>query len=251
MNKLKNKVALITGATSGIGRATAVDFIENGAEIIVTGRFQKTLDEAIAELGNNSKGIVSDASKMEDLLRLNESVSKLTSKIDILYVNAGYGKYAHIEDIDETHYNEQFDTLVKGTLFTVQQILPLMREGGSIILNTSIVTEVGMPASSVYSAAKAAVQSFLKTFAADLASRKIRVNAVSPGPISTNYFERSNLNEEQIEQMAESVLSQVPLARFGKPSEVAKVVTFLAGDESSYMHGTEVFVDGGFPKVKV
>ncbi|PKB18786.1 NAD(P)-dependent dehydrogenase (short-subunit alcohol dehydrogenase family) [Flavobacterium sp. 5] len=250
MTKLKNKTALITGGTSGIGKATAIDFIENGASVIITGRFQNTIDETINELGEKAKGIVSDAGKMADLLQLGDKVKMISPQIDILYVNAGFGKYAPIEQIDENHFDEQFNVIVKGTLFTVQQILPLMKEGGVIILNTSIVTEVGMPNSSVYSAAKSAVQSFVKTFASELASKKIRINAVSPGPISTNYFERSNLTTEQIEGLAGAVLPQVPLARFGQPSEVAKAITFLASEDASFMHGTEIFVDGGFPKIK-
>ncbi|MFC5976542.1 SDR family oxidoreductase [Flavobacterium salmonis] len=250
MTKLNKKVALITGGTSGIGKATAIDFIENGASVIITGRFQNTIDETIKELGEKAKGIVSDAGKMTDLLQLGDKVKLISPQIDILYVNAGFGKYAPIEEIDENHFDEQFNVIVKGTLFTVQQILPLMKEDGAIILNTSIVTEVGMPNSSLYSAAKSAVQSLVKTFASELASKKIRINAVSPGPIATNYFDRSNLTSEQIEGLAGAVLPQVPLARFGQPSEVAKAITFLASEDASFMHGTEIFVDGGFPKIK-
>lgn len=250
MINLTGKTALITGGTSGIGKATAIDFIENGAIVIITGRNQHTVNETINELGNQAYGIVSDSGKMSDLLELGNKVKSITPYIDILFVNAGFGKYAPIEQIDEAHFDEQFNVLVKGTLFTVQQMLPLMKEGGAIILNTSIVTEIGMSNSSVYSAAKSAVQSFVKTFASELASRKIKINAVSPGPIQTNYFDRSNLSQEQIQNMAGAVLPQVPLARFGQPSEVAKVVTFLASDASSFMHGAEVFVDGGFPKIK-
>jgi NAD(P)-dependent dehydrogenase (short-subunit alcohol dehydrogenase family) len=250
MTKLNNKVALITGGTSGIGKATAIDFIENGASVIITGRFQNTIDETINELGEKAKGIVSDAGKMADLLKLGDKVKLVSSQIDILYVNAGFGKYASIEQIDENHFDEQFNVIVKGTLFTVQQILPLMKEGGAIILNTSIVTEIGMQNSSVYSAAKAAVQSFVKTFASELASKKIRINAVSPGPIETNYFDRSNLTAEQIQSIAGAVLPHVPLARFGQAFEVAKAITFLASEDASFMHGTEIFVDGGFPKIK-
>lgn len=250
MPKLENKVAIVTGGTSGIGKATAIDFIENGATVIITGRFQNTIDETIGKLGERAKGIVSDAGKMSDLLQLCSKVEAISSQIDVLFVNAGFGKYAPIEGIDEEHFDEQFNVIVKGTLFTVQQILPLIKEGGSIILNTSIVTEIGMQNSSVYSAAKAAVQSFVKTFASELVSRKIRINAVSPGPIQTNYFDRSNLTQEQIQSIAGAVLPQVPLGRFGQPSEVAKVVTFLASNDASFMHGTELFVDGGFPKIK-
>lgn len=250
MLKLKDKVAVVTGGTSGIGKATAIDFIENGATVIITGRYQNTINETIKELGDHARGVVSDAGKMQDLMQLGDKVKAISPHIDILFVNAGYGKYASIELIDETHFDEQFNVIVKGTLFTVKQILPLMKEGGSIILNTSIVTEIGMQNSSVYSAAKAAVQSFVKTFASELAAKKIRINAVSPGPIKTNYFNKSNLTPEQIQDIAGAVLPQIPLARFGEPYEVAKAVSFLASNESSFMHGSEIFVDGGFPKIK-
>jgi NAD(P)-dependent dehydrogenase (short-subunit alcohol dehydrogenase family) len=245
MTKLKDKIALITGGTSGIGKATAIDFIEQGATVIITGRHQETVDETVKELGANAHGFVADSSKIADLKKLAEKVKTLKGKVDVLFVNAGYGKFAPIEQIDEAHFDEQFNVLVKGTLFTVQSILPLMSESGSIILNTSIVTEVGMQGASVYSAAKSAVQSFVKTFASELTARKIRLNAVSPGPIETAFFDKTGMNQEQIQGFAGSVLPQVPMARFGKSSEVAKAVTFLASDDASYMHGTEIFVDGG------
>lgn len=245
MNKLNQKFALITGGTSGIGKATAIDFIENGATVIITGRFQKTVNETVAELGKHAIGIVADSSNLESLKKLAADVRKITPQIDILFVNAGYGKYAPLEQIDDVHFDEQFNVLVKGTLFTVQQISPLMPEGSSIILNTSIVTQVGMQTASVYSAAKAAVQSFVKTFAAEFSSKKIRVNAVSPGPIQTNFFDKTGLSQEQIAGFAGAILPQVPMGRFGAASEVAKAVTFLASEDSSYMHGTEIFVDGG------
>ncbi len=251
MQKLKNKVALITGATSGIGKATAIDFIDNGASVIVTGRFQESIDKTVLSLGEQASGVVSDAGKMNDLKQLGDKVKAISPRIDVLFVNAGYGKYAPIEQIDETHFDEQFNVLVKGTLFTVQQIVPLMKRGGSIILNTSIVTEIGTKNAAVYSAAKAAVQSFVKTFASELASRQIRVNAISPGPIQTNYFDRSNLSEAEIQGMADFVLPQVPLGRFGQSSEIAKVATFLASDDASFLHGAEIFVNGGFPTIKV
>ncbi|MDF2381239.1 SDR family oxidoreductase [Nostoc ellipsosporum NOK] len=251
MRKLENKTALVTGGTSGIGKAAAADFIANGAKVIITGRYRETVDQTVAALGEKSHGIVSDAGKKNDLFQLREQVKAIHPTLDILYVNAGIGKYAPIEMIDEEHFDELFNIIVKGTLFTVQQLLPLMKRGSVIILNTSIVTEIGMPNSAIYSAAKAAVQSFLKTFAAELAPKGIRINAVSPGPISTNYFQRSNLTAEQYEQFTRSFAPQVPLARFGQPEEVAKVISFLASDDSSFMHGSEVFVDGGFPKIRV
>lgn len=249
MIKLRNKTALITGGTSGIGKATAKDFIENGASVIITGRFKETVKQSVNELGRQAQGIVSDAGSMADLSSLSGNLKNHSDKIDILFVNAGYGKYASIEDIDEAHYTEQFDVLVRGTLFTVKEVLPLIPEGGSIILNTSVVTEIGMKTAATYSAAKAAVQSFVKTFAAELAPRKIRVNAVSPGPIQTNFFDKTGLSEEQINGFAASVLPMVPLERFGDASEVAKAVTFLASDDASYLHGTEIFVDGGMVQI--
>lgn len=246
MEKLKNKTALITGGTSGIGKATAIDFIDQGATVIITGRHQITIDETVKELGKNAYGIVTDSSNIEELKKLANKVKILTGKVDVLFVNAGYGKFAPIEEIDEAHFDEQFNVLVKGTLFTVQSILPLMGEGSSIILNTSIVTEKGMQGASVYSAAKSAVQSFVKTFASELSIKKIRLNAVSPGPIETVFFNKTGMNQEEIQGFSDSVLlPQVPMARFGKSSEVAKAVTFLASDDASYIHGTEIYVDGG------
>jgi len=245
MAKLKDKITVITGGTSGIGKATAIDFIEQGATVILTGRHQNTVNKTVKELGPNAKGIVADSGSITDLKQLADKIKTLTGKVDVLFVNAGFGKFAPIDQIDEAHFDEQFNVLVKGTLFTVQSILPLMHEGGSIILNTSVVTEQGIQGTSVYSAAKSAVQSFVKTFAAELSSRKIRLNAVSPGPIETSFFEKTGMTEEQINGFASGVLSQVPMARFGKSSEVAKAVTFLASDDASYIHGTEIFVDGG------
>jgi NAD(P)-dependent dehydrogenase (short-subunit alcohol dehydrogenase family) len=249
MTKLNNKIALITGGTSGIGKATAMDFIEQGATVIITGRHQDTVNATVAELGANAKGIVADSSSVADLKQLAEKVKTLTGKVDVLFVNAGYGKFAPIEMIDEAHYDEQFNVLVKGTLFTVQSILPLMGEGSSIVLNTSVVTEVGMQGASVYSACKGAVKSFVKTFASELSAKKIRLNAVSPGPIETDFFNKTGMNQEQINGFAGAVLPQVPLGRFGKSVEVAKAVTFLASDDASFIHGTEVFVDGGMVQI--
>ena len=188
---------------------------------------------------------------MSDLLAINEKIKSISPWIDILYVNAGFGKYAPIEAVTEEHFDDMFNVLVKGTLFTVQQVLPLMGEGSSIILNSSNVTKMGMQNSSVYSAAKSAILSFVKTFAAELSSRNIRVNAVSPGPVSTNYFDRSNLSKNQIDSIVEYVLPQVALKRFAQPSEIAKVVTFLASDDASFIQGAEISVDGGFPEVRI
>ncbi|MFI2744535.1 SDR family oxidoreductase [Zhouia sp. PK063] len=241
-----NKVALITGGTSGIGKAAAIDFIEQGAFVIITGRHQKTVDQTVSELGENAIGIVADSGSITDLKSLAEKVKSLKGRVDVLYVNAGYGKFATIEEIDEAHYDELFNVMVKGTIFTVQSILPLMNEGSSIILNTSIVTEIGMQGASVYSACKGAVKSFVKTFASELSNRKIRVNAISPGPIETGFFDKTGMNEEEIDGLKDDILlPQVPLGRIGKAHEVAKAVTYLASEDSSYVHGTEIYVDGG------
>ena len=247
--KLHNKVALITGGTSGIGKATAADFIEQGATVFITGRSQSTVDTTVKELGSKAFGIASDAGKLADIKNLAKEVENKVGRIDILFINAGFGKFAPVGQIDEAHYDEQFNVLVRGALFTVQEVSPLLNEGGSIIFNTSVVTEMGMPGASVYSAAKAAVKSFIKTFAAEFASRNIRVNGVSPGPIETNFFEKTGLNEQEIQGFASNILTQVPLARFGASAEVAKAVTFLASEDSSYMHGTEMFVDGGMTQI--
>ncbi|SDZ89195.1 SDR family oxidoreductase [Pedobacter hartonius] len=245
MLKLQNKIALITGGTSGIGKATAIDFIEQGATVIITGRNQISVDATVKMLGENAHGIVADSANIEELKQLAIKVKALTGKVDVLYVNAGYGRFLMIEEVDEPHFDEIFNVIVKGTLFTVQSILPLMSEGGSIILNTSSATEQGLHGASVYSAAKSAVQSFVKTFAAELSTRKIRLNAVSPGPIESDFFINTGMNQEEIDNFTSVLLPKVPMARFGKSSEVAKAVTFLASDDSSYMHGTEIFVDGG------
>lgn len=250
MTKLKNKIALITGGTSGIGKATAIKLIAEGATVIITGRYQKTVDETVKELGANCKGIVSDASKMQDLLCLGSKVKELTNVVDILFTNAGYGKFAPIEMVDEAHFDELFNLLVKGTFFTVQQIIPVMKEGSSIILCTSVVTEMGIANFSVYSAAKSAVQSFVKTFASELLVKKIRVNSISPGYISTNGFQKTGLSQEQIDGAIASITPTLPLKRFGKSEEVANAVCFLASDDASYTNATEIFVDGGLAVIK-
>ena len=250
MATLHNKVALVTGGTSGIGKATAIDLISKGATVIVTGRYRDTVDRTVRELGENCRGIVSDAGSMHDLLRLAAEVQQFVHKVDILFANAGYGKFASIESADEQHFDELFGVLVKGTFFTVQQILPLMPEGSSVIFCTSVATEIGMQNFSVYSAAKSAVQSFVKTFAAECAARRIRVNAVSPGHTATNIFYKTGLSQEQIDAAVAAIPSTIPLQRFAQPAEIARVVSFLASDNASYIHGTEISVDGGFTAIR-
>ena len=245
MKRLENKVALITGGSSGIGLATAQDFIREGAQVIITGRSRQSLQEALAFLNGQAKTLVSDSAKREDLNALGQKVKALTPSLDVLFVNAGIGKFAPIEQVDEAHFDEQFSVNVKGLFFTVQQLLPLMNPGGSIILNASVVREIGIPNASVYSATKAAVVSLAKTLAAELLGRKIRVNAISPGLTQTNFFTNTNLSHEQIEGFAAQMLPKIPLQRLGNAPEIAKAVTFLASDESSYLVGGDLKVDGG------
>jgi NAD(P)-dependent dehydrogenase (short-subunit alcohol dehydrogenase family) len=250
MEKLRNKVAFISGGTSGIGLATAKEFIKGGAKVIISGRFQHTVDETVAALGSSAYGIASNNSDMNDIRKLARRVSALTDKIDILFVNAGYGKFAPVEAVTEEMYDEIFGVLAKGTFFTVQQLLPLINEGGVVIFNTSVVTEYGSQNASVYSAAKAAVQSFVKTFASELISKKIRVNGISPGYTETDGFNKTGLTRDQIEGVKAYITPTLPLHRFASASEVAKAVSFLASDDASYVHATEIVVDGGYTIIK-
>lgn len=250
MQRFKNKVALITGGTNGMGFATAQEFINEGATVIITGRSQETVDKAVKTLGPNAIGLVSNAGKLADIFDLQKQVTQYTGKIDVLFVNAGYGKFAPIEMVDEAHFDELFNMLVKGTFFTVQQILPLMPAGSSIILNTSFVTAFGIENFSIYSAAKAAVQSFIKTFSSECTTKKIRVNGVSPGQIKTNIFSNTGLSTDQIEGAVAGIIPTLPFKRFGEPSEIAKTVVFLASEDASYIHGAEISIDGGLSNAK-
>ncbi|MES2652730.1 MAG: SDR family oxidoreductase [Bacteroidota bacterium] len=250
MQKFKNKVVLITGGTNGMGFTTAQEFINEGATVIITGRSQETVDNALKQLGSNAIGIVSNAGKLADVFDLQKQVKIHTNTLDVLFVNAGYGKFASIEMVDEAHFDELFNMLVKGTFFTVQQLLTIMKAGSSIILNTSVVTEFGLENFSIYSAAKSAVQSFIKTFSAECTAKKIRVNGVSPGYIKTNIFNNTGLTTDQIEGAVHRIIPTLPFKRFGEPSEIAKTVLFLASDDASYIHGAEIVVDGGFSNTK-
>ncbi|GGH02151.1 short-chain dehydrogenase [Parapedobacter pyrenivorans] len=250
MQRFKDKCAFITGGTNGMGFATAQQFIDEEGKAIITGRRAETVYKAVEQLGKNAFGIVSNAGSMKDIMLLQEQAKQYTDNIDLLFVNAGYGKFASIESVDETHFDELFNMLVKGVFFTIQQILPLMKRGSAIILNTSVVTEMSVPNFSVYSAAKSAVQSFIKTFASELTEKGIRVNGVSPGYIKTNGFNNTGLNTEQIEGAIQSILPTIPFKRFGEPTEIASAVLFLASQEASYIHGTELTVDAGISVIK-
>ena len=250
MQRFKDKFALITGGTNGIGFATAQQFINEGGSAIITGRSAKTVNKATEQLGINAFGIVSDAGSMTDILLLQEAVKLHTDSIDLLFVNAGYGRFASVENVDEDHFDELFNMLVKGTFFSVQQMLPLMKQGSAVILNTSFVTEIGTPNFSVYSAAKSAVQSFIKTFAAEFTEKNIRVNGISPGHIKTNIFNNTGLNDEQIQGAIQNIIPTIPLKRLGEPTEIAYAVLFLASQEASYIHGTELAADAGISVIK-
>jgi NAD(P)-dependent dehydrogenase (short-subunit alcohol dehydrogenase family) len=250
MQRFENKVAFITGGTNGMGFATAQEFIHEGATVIITGRSQETVDQAIRRLGSKAIGLVSNAGNLADVFALRKRVTMHTDTLDILFVNAGYGKFAPIEMVDEAHFDELFSMLVKGTFFTVQQLLPLMNPESAIILNTSFVTAFGIENFSVYSAAKSAVQSFIKTFSSECTTKKIRVNGISPGYIKTNIFNNTGLTPDQIEGAVQGLIPTLPFKRFGEPAEIAKTVLFLASPDASYIHGTEIVVDGGLSNVK-
>jgi NAD(P)-dependent dehydrogenase (short-subunit alcohol dehydrogenase family) len=250
MSKLEGKVALVTGGNSGIGLATAKRFVSDGAYIFITGRRQSELDAAVKQIGeNNVSGIQGDVSNLADLDRLYATINDEKGYIDILFANAGVGELAPLGTITEAQFDKTFGINVKGVLFTVQKALPLFRDGGSIILNASIAASKGIAASSVYNATKAAIRSFARTWTVDLKHRKIRVNAISPGMIETPGLNGLTQNKEQLEQFKTSFVSTVPLGRVGSPDEVAKAVSFLASDESSYVNGIELFVYGGVAQI--
>ena len=249
MGKLEGKIALVTGGTSGIGLATAKSFMKEGAYVFITGRRAPELAAAVKEIGSNVTGIQGDVSNLGDLDRLFEQIKREKGKLDILFANAGTAKYAPLGQITEELYNSTFDTNVKGLLFTVQKALPLIPDGSSIILNASIVASKGLSSNSVYSATKAAVRSFARTWTTDLKDRRIRVNAVSPGSIDTPGLNELLGSSDVGQQRLKMISNAVPLGRLGKPEEIAKAVTFLASDDSSYITGAELFVDGGFAQV--
>jgi len=249
MKRLENKVAVITGGNSGIGLATAREFLNEGAQVVLTGRDKSTLDQAASELGSQALTVVSDAGKLDDIQRLATLVKEKFGRVDVLFLNAGIAKFAPIEMIDEATYEDTFDVNVKGVFFTVKALLPLMKEGSSVIINASINANIGMANSSIYAASKAAALSFARTLSGELVSRKIRVNAISPGPVNTPIYGRLGLPPEQLEQMAGSIQGQVPLGRFGTPEEIAKVALFFASDDSSFILGAELVVDGGMSTI--
>jgi NAD(P)-dependent dehydrogenase (short-subunit alcohol dehydrogenase family) len=246
MNKLEGKIALVTGGNSGIGLATAKQFVNEGAYVFITGRRAPELARAVKEIGRNVTGVRGNVSNLDDLDRLFAQIEREKDKLDIVFANAGSAlPLAPLGEITEEHYDSLFNGNVKGLLFTVQKALPLMPDGASIILNASIVASKGLADWSVYSATKAAIRSFARTWTTDLKARRIRVNALSPGFTDTPPWHSTEGAEERMKIIS----SSVPMGRFGTPDEIAKAAVFLASDDSSYITGTELFVDGGFAQV--
>jgi len=243
MGKLQGKVAVITGGTEGIGLATATLFAAEGAYVFITGRRQKELDAAVKTIGGNVFGVQGDVARLDDLDRLYATVADKKGRIDIVFANAGVAEFVPLGKISEEHFDKLFNINVRGTLFTVQKALPLMNDGGSIILNGSIASAKGTPAFGVYAASKAAIRSFVRTWTSELKERHIRSNVVSPGPIATPL-----LNRQEPEVIAR-IASTVPMGRMGQPDEIAKAALFLASDDSSFVTGIELFVDGGRAQV--
>ncbi len=249
MGKLEGKVAVVTGGASGIGLATAQRFVAEGAYVFLTGRRQSQLDAAVKQIGTSVTGVQGDVANLADLDRLYATVKQQKGRIDVLFANAGGAEYAPLGAITEEHFDKTFGVNVKGLLFTVQKALPLVPDGASIILNASIVASKGLPANSVYSATKAAVRSFARTWTTDLKDRRIRVNAVSPGPIETPGLNDLLASTGAGDQRLKMLSNSVPLGRLGTPDEIAKAVVFLASDDSSYVTGIELFVDGGMAQI--
>jgi len=247
--KLDGKVAVITGGNSGIGLATARRFVAEGAHVFITGRRQAELDMAVRQVGRNVTAVRGDVSNLADLDRLFATVKQQQGRLDVLFANAGIPALAPLGEITEEHFDKVFHINVKGVLFTVQKALPLFTDGGSIILNASIVASKGLEAISVYSATKAAVRSFARCWTTDLRHRQIRVNVISPGYTETPIFNKAGLTQERVDELKVSFAAAVPLGRMGTPEEVANAAVFLASDDSSYIAGVELFVDGGMAQV--
>jgi NAD(P)-dependent dehydrogenase (short-subunit alcohol dehydrogenase family) len=245
MNKLNGKTAIITGGNSGIGFATAKLFLEEGASVIITGRREDAVNEAVQNLGKGAHGIVSDAGKMSDVNMLDKKVGALATRVDVLFVNAGVGLFALFDQTSEKIFDDNLNINFKGAFFTIQRLLPLLNDGASIILNSTILVHSGLATASAYAASKGALLSLGKTLAAELAGRKIRVNCISPGPINTPIYSKMGMAEDALQEFAAGVQAKIPLNRFGEASDIAHAALFLAADESRFLTGSELTVDGG------
>ena len=250
MEKFAGKIAVVTGGTTGIGLASAKRLVDEGAHVFITGRRQAELDAAVKAIGRNVTGVQGDVSKPADLDRLYATVKREKGGFDVLFANAGVFEFAPLEQVTEDHFDRQFDVNVRGLFFTVQKALPILRDGGAIVLNASIVATMGIEAASVYSATKAAVRSFARTWSMDLKARGIRVNVVSPGPVPTEGFQGMfGGDQAQADAMVAGMVQRIPLGRAGTPDEIAKAVSFLASDDSSWITGVNLAVDGGMSQV--
>ncbi len=249
MRSLNNKVAVVTGGSSGIGFATAQRFIADGAEVVITGRNQEALDAAVAKLGDRATGIRGDVAHLDDVDRLFAQVREQFGRVDVLFANAGIAPFVPFPAVTEAHFDTLFNINVRGLFFTVQKALPLLSEGASVILNASVVAQSGLPNTTVYSATKAAVRSLGRTLAAELSPRGIRVNVVSPGVIETPLVGKLGLSPDDVAAFGAQVVQQTPLGRLGKAEEIAATVAFLASDDASYFTGADLVADGGMIQV--
>ncbi|MCG8459891.1 MAG: glucose 1-dehydrogenase [Holophagales bacterium] len=246
MSKLNQKIAVITGGNSGIGRSIAERFAAEGAAVVIFGRNQETLDQTAAALGEGHLAVQGDVADATDLDRLFARVKQAYGRIDVLVANAGIAPLTPVDQVDEAYFDRLFGVNVRGLFFTVQKAIPLLADGGSVVLTGSTVTHHGMPGMSVYGATKAAVRYLARAFSAELLARRIRVNVLSPGPIETPIYDRMGLPQEAKSEMAQQIESQVPIGRFGKPEEMASAALFLASDDSSYVLGADLLADGGY-----
>jgi NAD(P)-dependent dehydrogenase (short-subunit alcohol dehydrogenase family) len=245
MSQLQNKVAVITGANSGIGYATAQEFLAQGAKVIITGRKEAAVKEAVAALGNGVEGFVADQSKIQDADALARHVKEKYGSIDILFVNAGIAPGSPFADASESHFDQVMDINFKGAFFTTQKLLPVLKDGGALIFLSSVVANSGLPGMVVYNASKAALNSLSRTLARELAPRQIRVNAVNPGPIRTSILAKDGRTSADVDALYDHFQTAVPLQRIGNSEEVAKLVSFLASDNAGFINGAEVNIDGG------
>ncbi len=249
MSKFKDKVVVISGGNSGIGLETVKGFLREGAQVVFSGRRQEALDEVSAQLSGDFKAVLADQAKLDDNQKLIDEAVRAYGKIDVLFANAGVAYFAPADQIDEAHYDSQFDINIKGPIFLVKNAIPNLKDGGNIILNTSIVHQKGFDGAAVYSATKGALRAFGRVLTTELAARQIRVNAIAPGPITTPIYDKMGMPEEVVNEMGSGFAAANPLKRFGNPKEIADAVLFLASDDASYVNGIELSVDGGLSQI--